>query len=198
MQNSITIGVLGLQGTIREHVQAVENCGGQAVVVRTADQLSHLDGVILPGGGSKTIELLLEQSGFIEPLKEFAKSGKPMFGTGAGLMILANLALIDVTVERSTFTQQENFEAELAVAGVAPSVTVVFIQPPHIIAVGENVEILAKYNGRIAMIRDDQFLGCSFQPELTDDDRLTHYFLEMVKATKKGLLEGNVANGTSV
>ena len=95
MQNSITIGILGLQGTIREHVQAVENCGGQAVVVRTADQLSRLDGVILPGGGSKTIELLLEQSGFIEPLKEFARSGKPMFGTGAGLMIACKESCLD-------------------------------------------------------------------------------------------------------
>ena len=103
---------------------------------------------------------------------------------------------MDVTVERKHFHQQENFEAELAVAGVAPSVTVVFIQPPHITAVGENVEILAKYNGRIVVIREGQFLGCSFHPELTDDASVNTIFFRYGKG--KRFFRGNVANEISI
>ncbi|MBS4197970.1 pyridoxal 5'-phosphate synthase glutaminase subunit PdxT [Lederbergia citri] len=191
----ITIGILGLQGAVREHVNAVEQCGAKAVVVKTVEQLAELDGLILPGGESTTMRRLLDKYGFMEPLKEFAANGKPMFGTCAGLILLAkrigeendvHLGMMDITVERNSFGRQvDSFEADLTVAGVADSMTAVFIRAPHIVEAGENVEILAKYNGRIVAAKEGQFLGCSFHPELTDDTRLTQYFIDMCKNAKE-------------
>ena len=117
-----------------------------------------------------------------------------MFGTCAGLILLAkeiadhkepHIGVMDVTVERNSFgRQKESFEAELSIAGVADDFTAVFIRAPHIVKAGGNVEILAKYDGRIVAAREGQFLGCSFHPELTDDHRLTQYFVDMVKEAK--------------
>jgi len=190
-----TIGILGLQGAVREHVNAVEQCGATAVVVKNVEQLAELDGLILPGGESTTMRRLLDQYHFIEPLKEFAASGRPMFGTCAGLILLAerigkteevHLGLMDITVERNSFgRQRDSFEADIAIAGVADSMTAVFIRAPHIVDAGENVEILAKYNGRIVAAKEGQFLGCSFHPELTDDTRFTQYFIDMCKDAKE-------------
>ncbi|MBS4221140.1 pyridoxal 5'-phosphate synthase glutaminase subunit PdxT [Bacillus sp. FJAT-49711] len=193
----ITVGILGLQGAVREHVNAVEQCGAKAVVVKTVEQLAELDGLILPGGESTTMRRLLDQYHFMEPLKEFAASGKPMFGTCAGLILLAkrigeteevHLGLMDITVERNSFgRQRDSFEADIAIAGVADSMTAVFIRAPHIVEAGENVEILAKYNGRIVAAKEGQFLGCSFHPELTDDIRFTQYFIDMCKDGKESI-----------
>jgi 5'-phosphate synthase pdxT subunit len=188
------IGVLGLQGAVQEHVRSIEACGAEAVVVKKTDQLADLDGLILPGGESTTMRRLMDKYGFMEPLKQFAAAGKPMFGTCAGLILLAkrivgydepHLGLMDITVERNSFgRQRESFEAELSIAGVADDFIGVFIRAPHIVEVGEDVEVLAKYDGRIVAARQGQFLGCSFHPELTDDHRMTHYFLNMVKEAK--------------
>jgi 5'-phosphate synthase pdxT subunit len=188
------IGVLGLQGAVQEHVRSIEACGAEAVVVKKPDQLADLDGLILPGGESTTMRRLMDKYGFMEPLKQFAAAGKPMFGTCAGLILLAkrivgydepHLGLMDITVERNSFgRQRESFEAELSIAGVADDFVGVFIRAPHIVEVGEDVEILAKYEDRIVAARQGQFLGCSFHPELTDDHRMTHYFLNMVKEAK--------------
>jgi pyridoxal 5'-phosphate synthase pdxT subunit len=188
------IGVLGLQGAVQEHVRSIEACGAEAVVVKKPDQLAELDGLILPGGESTTMRRLIDKYGFMEPLKQFAAAGKPMFGTCAGLILLAkrivgydepHLGLMDITVERNSFgRQRESFEAELSIAGVADDFIGVFIRAPHIVEVGEDVEILAKYEERIVAARQGQFLGCSFHPELTDDHRMTHYFLNMVKEAK--------------
>jgi pyridoxal 5'-phosphate synthase pdxT subunit len=188
------IGVLGLQGAVQEHVRSIEACGAEAVVVKKPDQLAELDGLILPGGESTTMRRLIDKYGFMEPLKQFAAAGKPMFGTCAGLILLAkrivgydepHLGLMDITVERNSFgRQRESFEAELSIAGVADDFIGVFIRAPHIVEVGEDVEILAKYEDRIVAARQGQFLGCSFHPELTDDHRMTRYFLNMVKEAK--------------
>ena len=188
------IGVLGLQGAVQEHVRSIEACGAEAVVVKKPDQLAELDGLILPGGESTTMRRLVDKYGFMEPLKQFAALGKPMFGTCAGLILLAkrivgydepHLGLMDITVERNSFgRQRESFEAELSIAGIADDFIGVFIRAPHIVEVGEDVEILAKYEDRIVAARQGQFLGCSFHPELTDDHRMTQYFLNMVKEAK--------------
>jgi pyridoxal 5'-phosphate synthase pdxT subunit len=188
------IGVLGLQGAVQEHVRSIEACGAEAVVVKKPDQLAELDGLILPGGESTTMRRLIDKYGFMEPLKKFAAAGKPMFGTCAGLILLAkrivgydepHLGLMDITVERNSFgRQRESFEAELSITGVADDFIGVFIRAPHIVEVGEDVEILAKYEDRIVAARQGQFLGCSFHPELTDDHRMTRYFLNMVKEAK--------------
>ncbi|GIN88882.1 pyridoxal 5'-phosphate synthase subunit PdxT [Heyndrickxia sporothermodurans] len=187
----VKIGVLGLQGAVREHVQAIEACGEEAIIIKSKDQLDEIDGLILPGGESTTMRRLIDQYDFMDKLKHLGELEKPMFGTCAGLILLAkkingydetHLGLMDVVVERNSFgRQKESFEADLAILGVADHFNAVFIRAPHILEVGENVEILAKHNGRIVAARDRHILGCSFHPELTDDHSLTQYFINMVK-----------------
>jgi pyridoxal 5'-phosphate synthase pdxT subunit len=187
----VKIGVFALQGAVREHVRAVEECGAEAVVIKLKDQLKEVDGLILPGGESTTMRRLIDKYDFMSELKEFAAAGKPMFGTCAGLILLAkrlvgydapHIGVMDVTVERNSFgRQRESFEADLDIAGVAEDFAAVFIRGPHIVEAGGNVEVLAKYDGRIVAAREGQFLGCSFHPELTDDHRMTAYFINMVK-----------------
>lgn len=191
----IRIGVLGLQGAVREHVISIEACGAEAVVIKRKEQLDGIDGLILPGGESTTMRKLIDKYDFMESLKAFADSGKPMFGTCAGLILLAkniigydepHIGVMDVKVERNSFgRQKESFEANLDIAGVAEDFQAVFIRAPHIVQAGENVEILAKHNERIVAAREGHILGCSFHPELTEDHRLTAYFIDMVKEAKK-------------
>ncbi len=187
----VKIGVLGLQGAVIEHVRSVKACGAEAIVIKKVAQLNDVDGLILPGGESTTMRKLIDQYGFLEPLREFSKQGKPMFGTCAGLILLAknlvgyrepHLGLLDVTVERNSFGRQvDSFEEELSIQGLDKPFVGVFIRAPHIVAAGENVEVLAEHNGRIVAAREGNLLGCSFHPELTDDHRFTGLFVEMVE-----------------
>jgi 5'-phosphate synthase pdxT subunit len=193
----LKIGVLGLQGAVREHIRSIEASGAEGVVVKRPEQLDELDGLIMPGGESTTMRRLIDKYDFMSPLKAFAEQGKPMFGTCAGLILLAknivgysegHLEVMDVTVERNSFgRQRESFEAELNITDVAEDFVGVFIRAPHIVEVGEDVEILSKHNGRIVAARQGQFLGCSFHPELTDDHRMTGLFVRMVENTKAKL-----------
>lgn len=190
----IKVGVLALQGAVREHIQSLEACGVEAVAIKHKEELMDVDGLILPGGESTTMRRLIDKYDFMDSLKEFAREGKPMFGTCAGLILLAknlvgysepHLGVMDVTVERNSFGRQvDSFEADLAVKDVAGDFPAVFIRAPHIVEAGEDVEILSKHDGRIVLAREGQFLGCSFHPELTDDHRLTAYFVDMVKEAK--------------
>lgn len=192
------IGVLALQGAVREHVQAIEAVGAEAVIVKHAEDLAALDGVILPGGESTTMRKLMDRYNLMEPLSAFTKSGKPVFGTCAGLILLASkvagqqeshLGLMDAVVERNSFgRQKDSFEVMLQCKGIGEDVPAVFIRAPHIIQVGESVEILAEHEGRIVLARDGQILGCSFHPELTEDLRIMSYFLKMVEETKQSKL----------
>ncbi|MFT4417123.1 pyridoxal 5'-phosphate synthase glutaminase subunit PdxT [Fredinandcohnia humi] len=187
----VKIGVLGLQGAVREHIRSIEASGAEALVIKRPEQLDEIDGLILPGGESTTMRRLIDKYDFMGPLRTFAANGKPIFGTCAGLILIAkhivgyeeaHLGLMDVTVERNSFgRQRESFEAELMIPGIADDFVGVFIRAPHIVEAGENVEILAKHNGRIVAAREGQFLGCSFHPELTDDHRITGYFVKMVE-----------------
>ncbi|WP_316572885.1 pyridoxal 5'-phosphate synthase glutaminase subunit PdxT [Neobacillus sp. YIM B06451] len=190
----VKIGVLALQGAVREHVQSVVASGAEPVEIKSVDQLKDLDGLILPGGESTTMRKLIDKYGFMEELRAFAASGRPMFGTCAGLILLAknivgydepHIGVMDVTVERNSFgRQRESFEADLEIKGVADSFTAVFIRAPHIVEVGEGVEVLATHNDRIVAARQGQFLGCSFHPELTEDHRLAAYFIKMAEEAK--------------
>lgn len=190
----VKIGVLGLQGAVREHVRAVQESGAEACVIKKVEQLAEIDGLILPGGESTTMRRLIDKYDFMDSLKKFAHSGKPVFGTCAGLILLAkrvvgydepHIGIMDVTVERNSFgRQRESFEETLDIAGVANDFPAVFIRAPHIVEAGENVEVLAKHNNRIVTAREGNILGCSFHPELTDDTRLTAYFVNMVKEAK--------------
>lgn len=189
----IKVGVLALQGAVREHVQAIKACGAEAVVIKKKEQLANVVGLVMPGGESTAIRRLIDKYDFMNELKEFAQAGKPMFGTCAGLILLArnvvgydepHIGVMDVTVERNSFgRQRESFEANLTISGIAENYNAVFIRAPHIVNAGENVEILAKHHERIVMAREGNLLGCSFHPELTEDYRITAYFIEMIKET---------------
>lgn len=191
------IGVLGLQGAVREHVRSIEENGAEAVVVKWPEQLADVDGLILPGGESTTMRRLIDRYGFLEPLRAFGESGRPMFGTCAGLILLAgevvgyeepHLGLMNITVERNSFgRQKESFEADLAIKGVADSYNAVFIRAPHITAIGEGTDVLSEWDDRIVMARDRHYLGCSFHPELTNDHRITRFFIGMAEEAKASL-----------
>ncbi|MFF2885138.1 pyridoxal 5'-phosphate synthase glutaminase subunit PdxT [Bacillus toyonensis] len=190
----VKIGVLGLQGAVREHVKSVEASGAEAVVVKRIEQLEEIDGLILPGGESTTMRRLIDKYAFMEPLRTFAKSGKPMFGTCAGMILLAktligyeeaHIGAMDITVERNAFgRQKDSFEAALSMKGVGEDFIGVFIRAPYVVDVADNVEVLSKHGDRMVAVRQDQFLAASFHPELTDDYRVTAYFVEMVKEAK--------------
>ncbi|EPD50766.1 glutamine amidotransferase subunit pdxT [Paenisporosarcina sp. HGH0030] len=187
----VKIGVLALQGAVREHIQSIEASGAQAIVVKRVEDLSGIDGLILPGGESTAMRRLIDLYGMMEPLREFAKAGHPMFGTCAGLILLAgslvgyeqpHIGVMDVTVERNSFGRQvDSFEVSLLIKGVADDFPAVFIRAPHINEVGPKTEVLCEHNGRIVMAQQGQFLGCSFHPELTDDHRVTAYFVQLVE-----------------
>ncbi|MBU8685712.1 pyridoxal 5'-phosphate synthase glutaminase subunit PdxT [Bacillus haynesii] len=191
----LTIGVLGLQGAVREHIRSIEACGAAGKVIKWPEELKEIDGLILPGGESTTMRRLIDTYQFMKPLQEFAASGKPVFGTCAGLIILAkniagtndaHLGVLDVTVERNSFGRQvDSFEADLTVKGLDAPFTGVFIRAPHILEAGADVEVLSEHNGRIVAAKQGNLLGCSFHPELTDDHRMTKLFVEMVEKHKR-------------
>ncbi|WP_439020967.1 pyridoxal 5'-phosphate synthase glutaminase subunit PdxT [Bacillus thuringiensis] len=190
----VKIGVLGLQGAVREHVKSVEASGAEAVVVKRIEQLEEIDGLILPGGESTTMRRLIDKYAFMEPLRTFAKSGKPMFGTCAGMILLAktligyeeaHIGAMDITVERNAFgRQKDSFEAALSIKGVGEDFVGVFIRAPYVVNIADDVEVLSIHGDRMVAVRQDQFLAASFHPELTDDHRVTAYFVEMVKEAK--------------
>lgn len=187
----VKVGVLALQGAVIEHIRSIEASGAEGVVVKSVNDLAEVDGLILPGGESTAMRKLIDRNGMLAPLQAFAAEGKPMFGTCAGLILLANklvgydsahIASLDATVERNSFGRQvDSFETKLSIKGVAEDFQAVFIRAPHIVEVGAEVEILASHEGRIVMAREDNILGCSFHPELTDDHRITKYFIGMVE-----------------
>ncbi|MEH6890836.1 pyridoxal 5'-phosphate synthase glutaminase subunit PdxT [Bacillus sp. JJ864] len=190
----VTIGVLGLQGAVREHVRAIEAVGAQAVIVKHTEQLEEVDGLILPGGESTTMRRLIDKYSFMEPLREFAKAGKPMFGTCAGMILLAknlvgyeepHIGVMDITVERNAFgRQKDSFEAALSMEGVGEDFIGVFIRAPYVVGVEDHIEVLCTYEDRMVAVRQNHLLAASFHPELTDDHRVTAYFVEMVKEVK--------------
>ncbi|ENH98462.1 glutamine amidotransferase subunit PdxT [Gracilibacillus halophilus YIM-C55.5] len=190
----VRIGVLGLQGAIQEHVRSIETTGAETVVIKRTDQLADIDGLVIPGGESTTMRRLIDKYDFFEALRHFGEQGYPIFGTCAGLILLAkeiegqdqaHLELMDMTVERNAFgRQRESFEATLAIQGVADDFEAVFIRAPYITQVGSDVEILATYQDKIVAAQQGHYLCSAFHPELTDDDRLAAYFVDMVKNIK--------------
>jgi len=181
------IGVLALQGAVREHVQMLEALGCQTVLVKHRDHLAELDGLVLPGGESTTMRKLLNRYELLEPIRALAQHGLPMFGTCAGLILLAkelvnhepHLAVMDVVVARNSYGRQvDSFEVALAIPAIGEAICAVFIRAPHIVSVGEAVEVLAEHEGKIVLARDRHLLGCSFHPELTTDSRILEYFVK--------------------
>ncbi|KGA96196.1 glutamine amidotransferase [Alkalihalobacillus alcalophilus ATCC 27647 = CGMCC 1.3604] len=195
-----TIGVLSLQGAVSEHVRFLENNGALAKEIKRPEQLKEIDGLVLPGGESTTMRKLIDKYDFLEPLRAFGEAGKPVFGTCAGMILMAqslvdkeegHLGFIDMVVERNAFgRQRESFEVHLNVAGIAEDLQAVFIRAPLVKEVGRDVEVLSEYGGEIVAVKQGPFLACSYHPELTDDSRMHAFFIKMVEeklATKTTL-----------
>ena len=187
------IGVLALQGDFGLHARALEKCGVEAVEVRKPLELDEVDGLIIPGGESTTLLKLMDAWGFVPALEKFHSEGKPIFGTCAGLIILArevespkqfSLGLIDVTVERNAYgRQRESFEAHgtAKLDGQAIPLEMFFIRAPRIRRVGPGVEVLAEHGGEPVMARQDRVLVATFHPELTDTTTVHQYFCDLVR-----------------
>ncbi|AEP86912.1 pyridoxal 5'-phosphate synthase glutaminase subunit PdxT [Bacillus spizizenii] len=194
------IGVLGLQGAVSEHVKQIKALGLEAVVIKKPEQLEQNDGLILPGGESTTMRKLIDRYDFFDPLKEFYKAGKVIFGTCAGMVLVAKelasdesyLEIIDISVKRNAFGRQiASFEVDLDITGLEDPFKAVFIRAPYIESAGQNVEVLAKYDGKIVAAREGNVLTCAFHPELTADTRFLQLFVEMVEEQKQK--EGKVS-----
>ncbi|MBF6335683.1 pyridoxal 5'-phosphate synthase glutaminase subunit PdxT [Nocardia abscessus] len=195
-----TIGVLALQGDVREHVAALARCGAEPVLVRREAELAAVDALVLPGGESTAISKLLTVFELLEPLRARLRDGMPAFGSCAGMILLASEVLdtrpdaehlsgIDMTVRRNAFGRQvDSFETDLPFAGLTDGpVRAVFIRAPWVERAGEGVEVLATVPhgpaaGRIVAVRQGNVLATSFHPEVTGDLRVHRMFVEMVRA----------------
>ncbi|MGK8490966.1 pyridoxal 5'-phosphate synthase glutaminase subunit PdxT [Nocardia asiatica] len=195
-----TIGVLALQGDVREHVAALARCGAEPVLVRRSSELAAVDALVLPGGESTAISKLLTVFELLEPLRARLREGMPAFGSCAGMILLASEVLdtrpdaehlsgIDMTVRRNAFGRQvDSFETDLPFAGLTDGpVRAVFIRAPWVERAGEGVEVLATVPdgpaaGRIVAVRQGNVLATSFHPEVTGDLRVHRMFVEMVRS----------------
>ncbi|MEU3480495.1 pyridoxal 5'-phosphate synthase glutaminase subunit PdxT [Streptomyces sp. NPDC033754] len=191
------IGVLALQGDVREHLIALASADAVARPVRRPEELAEVDGLVIPGGESTTISKLAELFGLMEPLRERIAAGMPVYGTCAGLIMLADKILdprsgqetfggIDMIVRRNAFGRQnESFEAGVGVTGIEDGpVEGVFIRAPWVESVGAQVEVLAEHGGHIVAVRQGNALATSFHPELTGDHRIHALFVDMVRAAR--------------
>ena len=190
----LVVGVLALQGDVREHLLALEAAGARAVPVLGPADLDGLDGLVVPGGESTTIGLLLRLSGLLEPLRDALGAGLPTYGSCAGMVLLADevvggrpgqvlLGGLDVTVRRNAFgSQVDSFEAQVPVDGVG-DVHAVFIRAPWVERVGPGVEVLGREaGGHPVVVRAGSLLATSFHPELTGDRRLHALFVDLVRS----------------
>ncbi len=182
------IGVLALQGAVREHLKHIELSGHEGIAIKHVEQLEEIDGLILPGGESTTLRRLMNIYGFKEALQQ---SELPMFGTCAGLIVMAKdivgeegyLNKLDITVQRNSFGRQvDSFESHLNITGIAEDIEGVFIRAPHIAQVHGNATILSSVGEKIVAVQEARYLGVSFHPELTEDYRVTQYFIEHIVA----------------
>jgi 5'-phosphate synthase pdxT subunit len=189
------VGVLALQGDFREHIYILRRLGAETREVRLPQHLVGLDGLLLPGGESTTVGKLAEDYGLLDPLRELATGGLPMWGTCAGLILLASdvghaqplIGALDIQVRRNAFGRQvDSFEADLRVPVLAEPkrpFRAVFIRAPLITGAGPGVNVLARLDnaGGIVAVQQEKLLGTAFHPELTDDARFHRYFLALVE-----------------
>jgi 5'-phosphate synthase pdxT subunit len=188
------IGVLALQGDVREHMRALESAGATPIEIRYPNEVADVDAVVMPGGESTTIGKLLDRFGLLEPLTERARSGMPLYGTCAGAILMASavtgdhdaphrVGLMDISVRRNAYGRQvDSFEADLAIEGVDAPFRAVFIRAPSIEEVGAGVEVLAVHDGRPVLVRQGGLLASTFHPEMTGDNRVHELFLEMLES----------------
>jgi 5'-phosphate synthase pdxT subunit len=196
-----TIGVLAIQGGVREHLLALDISGARGTLVKTLGELNGVDALIIPGGESSTMDKLARTFELMEPLREARASGMPMFGSCAGMIMLADRIVgaiegqesvggLDITVERNAFGgQTQSFETGIVIDGIRDpehEFEGIFIRAPWVVAAGESTEVIAKissgpHEGRIVGVRSDTLMATSFHPELTADPRVHELFVEMVR-----------------
>ena len=203
---SLTVGVLSIQGDVQENLvstkTAIDELGidGKVIAVRTPDEISQLDGLIIPGGESTTIGQLSLVNGSLKILKEKIQSGMPVLGICAGMIMLSNTAndrvvgktdqplldIFDIKLERNSFgRQKQSFESDISLDSIdIPKFNGVFIRAPSVSDVGSDVEILSKFNDRIVAIKKGNVIGMSFHPELTEDTSVHKYFINLVNNSK--------------
>jgi len=186
----MVIGVLALQGAFREHLKMLRTCGAQGTEVRLPSQMEGIDGLVIPGGESTTISKLMREYDFPGSIKSLAVSGRPIFGTCAGLIVLADkidgqkqdlLNLIDLDIRRNAYGRQilsREIDLSMPFLG-ADAFRAVFIRAPIILKTGGKVQVLATYQDRVVVARQDNILVSSFHPELAGDVRMHNYFLAM-------------------
>lgn len=184
------IGVLAIQGDFAAHIKALRRIGAEAVEIRSKNDFEDISGLILPGGESTTMLKFFEDENLGESIKEFAGSGKPVFGTCAGAILLArevynptqaSLGLIDMVIERNGYGRQvDSFVGTAQAIAEFGIVEAVFIRAPRIKSVGPRVEILARFNGEPVLVRERNMLAATFHPELTGDERTHRLFCDMI------------------
>ncbi|MBM4451901.1 MAG: pyridoxal 5'-phosphate synthase glutaminase subunit PdxT [Chloroflexi bacterium] len=187
----MNIGVLALQGAVAEHIQMLCALGVKAIPIRLPSQLDSLDGLVIPGGESTTISKLLYEYDLMEPLRLLATKGFPLFGTCAGMILLASkttdlrwqpVGAIDIEVQRNAFGRQiDSFEADLEIPALGDKpFRGIFIRAPIVGRVNSSVDILCRLNGSVVATKQGKAIACAFHPELTDDSRFHKYFLDLV------------------
>jgi len=203
---SFTIGVLSIQGDVQENIlsskSAIDELGidGKVIDVKTPEEISQLDGLIIPGGESTTIGKLSLVNGSLKVIKEKIEGGMPVLGICAGMIMLSNtvndrvvgktdqplFGIFDIKLERNSFgRQRESFESNISLDSInIPKFNGVFIRAPSVSDVGSDVEILSKFNNRIIAVKKGNVIGTAFHPELTEDTSLHKYFINLVKISK--------------
>ncbi len=188
----MTVGVLALQGAFRAHIQILNQLDAETAEVRVPADLEGVDALVIPGGESTTISMLLESSGLFEPLADKIEKGMAVLGTCAGLILLStniedgradqrSFRRLDIDVQRNGYgTQIESFETELETTVTPNAVHAVFIRAPRITRVGSGVEVLAESRGEPVLVRQGNALGAAFHPELSQDPRIHQLFLDSI------------------
>jgi 5'-phosphate synthase pdxT subunit len=189
------VGVLALQGAFAAHSDCLASIGVQSVEVRTPEQLNSVDALLMPGGESSTMSQLLESSGLFDPISSHIADGMPVFGTCAGMILLASEILdgrsdqrsfsaIDISVRRNAFGRQvDSFEG--TINSSVGDFQGIFIRAPRIERVGDGVEVLGSINNEPVLVRQGNVLAASFHPELSNDARLHEYFVSITANRKK-------------
>ena len=193
-RSALTIGVLAVQGDVREHVRVLTSLGAQAHGIRRPTELTDLDGLVIPGGESTTMDKLVRAFDLFDPLRALIAGGLPVYGSCAGMIMLADriaegrpdqqtLGGLDITVRRNAFGRQvDSFEEDIEFVGLdGGPVRAVFIRAPWVEEAGDSVDVLARAAGKIVAVRQGALLATSFHPEVTGDTRVHELFVEMCK-----------------
>jgi 5'-phosphate synthase pdxT subunit len=209
MNNELLIGVLGLQGDIEENIKATTNAlkemnlKGKVLSVRYPEEIMKIDGLIIPGGESTVMGLLIAiKNGLLDAITKILQEGLPVMGTCAGMIVLAKksydkivgnkrqllLGVLDIEVERNSFGRQyDSFESKLNISGIGNDYKGVFIRAPTVISVGPQVQILSKFDEKIVAVKQENIIGTSFHPELSGDYRMHRLFIQLVTNWKEAI-----------